>query len=129
MLLLVVSYLYILKRDSICKQMGYSGHTSGLYRYIADNSNVVRNMLGLFFDLSSRDVKVSYRMEDLEIMVFANIEQNGKHGKMSVLSVNRLDEYKFYYQSRALVESIMGAHRSHMIAMKLKKIAGKIQNV
>lgn len=105
------------------KPLKYDGYKRGLYIYFADNHDNVKSIFSSFFKTGKPSIRITYRREDLELMVLVEIESL-KPDAMIVFTINRLDEYRFNYDNEILLQNIIDNFK---LGNRCKKI-GKIKN-
>ena len=104
----------------------YDGYLKGLYNYMADCQDDIKYLFTTFLDVNPNCVKISFRRQDLEIMVM--VKFNITDDSIILFTVNRLDEYRFNYDNKILLNNIFDSFKINDRHKKILKIKNRIDD-
>lgn len=104
----------------------YNGYIKGLYNYVADSQGNIKKIFSKYFKVNINDVKIAFRQQDLELMILVNLDKI-TYDDMIMLTISRLDEYKFNYDNDNLLELVINDFISNNRQKKIIKIRDRIK--
>ena len=108
--------------------IGEQGKIKGLYNLIYEEQHIIKELLSNYFHLDENKISIKLRSADLSIIVYADII-SFKRDKISILIVNRLDEYIYNFDDITLLNKfirIINNRKRLKVIKRLMKKSGQL---